>query len=823
MSRSLKTDLQSKKKKSPSPLNNRREITPQPLKRQNQPSTEAKKPSGGGNYTKFSQKIFKGDLYLPTIIKESDDPYYAKCLLCFEEDEEKAYKNPKNKKAVPKMIPKKFLASSLYIHLDSKGHRSNSKDLIKLEAALKSLKSEPVKIKGEKNEGKRNSSETSNYLQFIGFLMSLNLSYLQIEKIGKYLQKAHKNKNLTFLPNFSFDQRLLSQLTQDCFSKVLSEELINQLRKSPYSIIVDNATFGGENLSAIKVKYLDSEWSEEFNQRLSIVQNKIVALNNLKESSTGQALKRLVEEKLFIDLDIQKNMIGFAHDNGSNLKGENIGLSSLIKQDGCVFLDLCDPCHGLNLSVKNSLKELPNSIMLFIQTISSHFSSPQNKMTLRNIQRENQYKELSPKHLAATRWMSLGQVLERLIEIWESLITYFDLLEEKKNQNVRKKRLNKGNLGEITTENSQRKFTTKEIKELLEDESFYLQVLLLSKIIRIANNYNIKFQDQQMSIAKLKIYCNEVYDALSELVFNSEMHQMDKVNILSQDFQDWNVHDKYFMKPQEFVWNITELFSEKFKSLLNFPSQHLIDMVRHLYDFIGRILNSFKQYLPLENDLISVLDFVELKDGYVGLKEKVKRFIKFFDLIKTEEERNRLTEEFLRLKNINIDYYRDPERNNLWMWDRLEHVEKLEVLPKIARFAESLPTSSATVEQSFSIIKLIKTDKRNRLKELSLEGLVLIGQEFRLKNPENIINERIIELSSQVIDNFMSKKKIITKKTSEEQKTQEQEELIIEKEKSNINIFDLDDYAGFKRRKSDSDSNSLTDDTLYPIHKKLNQ
>jgi len=79
---------------------------------------------------------------------------------------------------------------------------------------------------------------------------------------------------------------------------------------------------------------LDSEWSEEFNQSLSIVQNKIIALNNLKESSTGQTLKRLVEEKLSKDLDIQKNMIGFAHDNGSNLKGENIGLSSLIKQEG---------------------------------------------------------------------------------------------------------------------------------------------------------------------------------------------------------------------------------------------------------------------------------------------------------------------------------------------------------------------------------------------------------------------------------------------------------------------------------------------------------
>ena len=56
-----------------------------------------------------------------------------------------------------------------------------------------------------------------------------------------------------------------------------------------------------------------------------------------------------------------------------------------------------------------------------------------------------------------------------------------------------------------------------------------------------------------------------------------------------------------------------------------------------------------------------------------------------------------------------------------------------------------------------SVIKLIKIDKRSRLKELSLEGLVLIGQGFRLKDPENTINERIIELPSQLIDNFMSK------------------------------------------------------------------
>jgi len=94
----------------------------------------------------------------------------------------------------------------------------------------------------------------------------------------------------------------------------------------------------------------------------------------------------------------------------------------------------------------------------------------------------------------------------------------------------------------------------------------------------------------------------------------------------------------------------------------------------------------------------------------------------------------------------------------------------------VVRFAEALPTSSATIEQSFSVIKLVKTDRRNRLQELSLEGLILIGQEFRIKSPESIINERIIELATPVIKRFIAKKKTIFKKCNEENKTQGEEE-----------------------------------------------
>ena len=229
-------------------------------------------------------------------------------------------------------------------------------------------------------------------------------------------------KKLGFLPNFNFDQRSISQLTQDCFSKVLTEELLDQLRKNFYFIIVDNATFGGENLSAIKVKYLDRQWSSELNHDITLVHNKIISLTNLKDTSSGQTLNEIIHEKLFRDQDITKSLVGFVLDNASNLKGDNFGLSSLLKKVGCIFLDICDPCHGLALSIKHSLKELPESIILFLQTISNHFSSPQNKAILRNIQKEGDFKVLTPKHLAPTRWLSLGQVLDRILEIWASNI-----------------------------------------------------------------------------------------------------------------------------------------------------------------------------------------------------------------------------------------------------------------------------------------------------------------------------------------------------------------------------------------------------------------
>ena len=297
-----------------------------------------------GHYTKFSKSIFKEDLYLPTFIKEvKDDEFSFECKKCSGKE--------KNQNKIA-------LINNLYIHLNSRGHKANTpkSELPKLDSALKLLEPNSNKADFNKNE-KKIKDESEDFLQFVGFLMSLNLSYVQIEKIGKFLQKLAKDKNLGFLKMASFDQRLLSKISQECFGPFFHDKLLEKLNTTPYSLIVDNSTFCGESLCAFKVKFLDKSWDEESNAEITSVQNKIIALTNLKESSTGQTLMEIVEKKLFINEEVKKNLVGFVHDNGSALVGDKLGLTTRMKNEGLIFMDLCDPCHGLDLSLKHSIKD----------------------------------------------------------------------------------------------------------------------------------------------------------------------------------------------------------------------------------------------------------------------------------------------------------------------------------------------------------------------------------------------------------------------------------------------------------------------------------
>ena len=769
-----------------------------------------------GHYTKFSTSIFKGNSYLPTFIKEvKDEEFCFECRKCSAQKKNKI-----------------ILVNNLYIHLSSQGHKAKTpkSELPKLDAALKLFETHNKKDEEKKSQDTKKKDEAGDFLQFVGFLMSLNLSYAQIEKIGKFLQTKAKNKKLGFLKTVNFDQRLLSKISQECFGRFFHDNLLEKLSQNPYSLIVDNSTFCGESICAFKVIFLDKTWDEELKTQITKAQNKIIALTNLKESSSGQTLMEIAEKKLFVNENVRKNMIGFAHDNGSALVGDKIGLAALMKKDGIVFMDLCDPCHGLDLSLKHSIKELPPAILSFVQNISNNFSSSQQKAVLRRIQEEKGLKVLYPKKLAQTRWLSLGQALKRLLEIWESLVYYYDYflpenLAEETPKNKKRGKKNKINESKLNhqaerTEENIKKMSSLEIKNLLKSELFYLQILLFSESVQVINRYNIRLQDPKLSISGLKLNVHECYNGILDFVIKPELWDMNRSDLFKLDFQDWQVQDKVFMSVEDFVKSISSELSHKFKALESETKELQMEFVYEFYDYFGKILNCLRQYLPLENNLVNILDFVELKDNAVTFKEKLKIFCEEFKLNQSEDEKKQLKDELIQIRNLKTEFYRETSRNVLEMWDRIERIEKLTLIPRLVRFAESLPTSSATIEQSFSNIKLIKTDLRNRLGELSLEGLILSGQEFRSEQ-KIPINESMISLYEKACQGFYKKtvksSKIIKENTIPAQK------MVSESMEDEYNqTTDRQNHKALEdQNKENSDDNQdLSQEDLYPVKKK---
>jgi len=264
-------------------------------------------------------------------------------------------------------------------------------------------------------------------------------------------------------------------------------------------------------------------------------------------------------------------------------------------------------------------------------------------------------------------------------------------------------------------------------------------------------------------------------------------------------------------------------------------------------DFIGKILNLLPNYLPYNDKIVEVLDFVEFKDPIHIFKQKLKYFSEYFNLI-PEDKKSQLQDELMKLKSIKSEFYRDSSEGNLHFWDRIKNQENISLIPNIIYFAETLPITSAGIEQSFSLIKLLKTEKRNQLKETTLEGLTLISQEFA-DQKQIFINEKMMKLFIQVKHEFNGKKRVIQIPTnikhiemrksdsqltnhleeSKEQRTSEQKSKALSTSIDQIYAMNEEFFDIQRLKKSEGENvrdvlneNELLDEqNLYPVEKKV--
>jgi len=132
---------------------------------------------------------------------------------------------------------------------------------------------------------------------------------------------------------------------------------------------------------------------------------------------------------------------------------------------------------------------LPDEFQNFVHRIHGYFSSPQRRLRLKELQIKNELSNLALARFVDTRWLSLGESINRLLVIWPSLIIYFEQAKQ-----------------DFLKENP-RKQTDENIEFylcLLKNENFRLKMNFLNIIIEKINKANIHFQSHHLDVHKLK-------------------------------------------------------------------------------------------------------------------------------------------------------------------------------------------------------------------------------------------------------------------------------------------------------------------------------
>ena len=673
-------------------------------------------------YTKFSEKRLKTE-YMKQIFTQGSNEYRFFCKFCSSGG----------------------LANSLKRHLNSFIHIRNTPEKdqhLRIEALTKLTikKSSKIIIQSPNKE----KEDKITYLQFLSFLMAQRLSFSQIEQIGNYLRDLFTKGQFDFLDKYTFKQEKVSKIASECFKPVLLEDLHKDLANNKFSFSIDSVTIGKENISAIQVKYLKELFHQEDQIKKPVIINRLLGITTMKESSDAETYLKFVKDKLLTNSAIKENLIGVVHDGARVLSGSKNGLVALMKaEENMTLYDLKDPCHGLNLTIQNSLEELHDDINNFVIELHSHFASPQRRSALRRIQEENNVlRPLTLKTYVKTRWLSLGNSLERVIQLWKYLIIYMEENIAKEN-----KKLNKNKqLGHLDF---------KKIYNLLTNEAFTKKIEFLHFIISKINKCNINLQNKTLPIHELKMWMITCYTQILALLIKPEKIGMNDLKIILQ--QNWNkpeVQKDWFMLPQDFTFNLATINgSILFGSLESWNEKAKEDFYITFQPFLATILNYLQMYLPITDPIIESLDFVRLIDSFDKISNKIHTINNMFKIAEPES----LTEELIRLQSSDFSVFRALKLSTLDMWHFIEN-NGYTFLPKLAKMVHVMPTSSSDLEQSFSGAKLIKTLLRNRLNESSFEALLLVNEELRINKKLNI-SDNLITSFDELMERISLKRK----------------------------------------------------------------
>lgn len=543
---------------------------------------------------------------------------------------------------------------------------------VRLNRLVMKLVIDAVLYLGKQELGFRGHDESSSSLNRGNFkeLLSLLITTSTLEIQTHYT----KIKSV-----FSGDSKSIQNEVIECISEYMQDQIKSEIENTfCFSIQVDDTTdITQTSQCSVIIRCVNSE---------AKLVERFLGFHDVSSSRTSEKLFSLIDN-LLKEFDYERKLVAQCYDGASVMSGHLNGLQKIVKDKAPQAVFVHCLAHRLNLVLQQSCEQISKCRIFFSNVVG--FPSFFHHSAKRTHAIDSNSARRLPTAVT-TRWSSNSNILRVIIEDWNNLKNVFEILMMDKEADKKTVQLASGFLHHMNSF----EFT---FLAVVFNDIFNLTDLLFGILQK-------KSLDINYCLLKINSTREIIQGKRNEKCFQEIFEKANKLNPVSQNRKRYENH----CTDEEISQNYRTLFYEILDTVLMQMKIRFQDCEKlHFLKLVDTA--KFESYVTdFPNDALA-----NLEKSFPKVFKKIQRLKNELCLLYADETYRYITiEKLLSLIHENRDVFEEAY--------------------KLFSIALTIPSTSASVERSFSCLKRIKTYTRNQISQERLSSLanMSIQREF---------------------------------------------------------------------------------------------
>lgn len=532
-------------------------------------------------------------------------------------------------------------------------------------------------------------------LQLAAFLAE-HTSIITVDHLTELLKKIEPDSDV--FSKMKLHRTKCAALIKNILGPCMLEDLMNDMKESPYSLIIDESTdISTEKVLCIMVRYFSFK-----KKKLLTTFYRIVKIVDATATGIHSALKLQLEA----DGLSLKNLVGIGVDGANVMVGVNHSVSSLLKEEVPDIVIIKCICHSLHLCAENAAETLPRQLEYLVREAHNWFSnSPKRKDEYKKLYKVMNGDEAKkdPKKIAGlsgTRWLARYSAINTILEQWEELKLLFELAK-----------------------NNDKCLQAQYLYDIMVCPAYKLFMVFLHSNLELLTNLNKLFQSSNVEIFKLLEDLFLLYKSiLQKIVVPSQLQKVKDADLVTFKFQDYLMHTSSIF----FGYN----FDQAAKSV---PSNEISNIRARCKDFLVKLCTEIQERLPMNISILKSMNVLTPTYATSQRKPDISKLLEQFTRESLYGSKDNIIKEWNMLSNKQWD---NTDETVLFWSEVYEDRDsggnrRFENVAKFALALLTTPISNADVERAFSIYAVIKDKLRNKLALEMVQSIMMV--KFSLK------------------------------------------------------------------------------------------